>query len=386
MAKLVGKEDNDPYVDVSTLPDWFKKALGGTKTISPSPYSSYFWPSTFSGYEQMDSVDISRLAHTLKPEEWSNEADFLFRVLAEKFRGYTPWVFGDRVNGIFPELDEIGKNLLGNQLKLESFACKAPYASAVAYGRARTKIRWNLFPDKDCPLCGLPVYPNHHFGKYVSETGYSPRWCESCSSGASQWEPTPDEAIEVLQYFVEVAGFIPKTYREISRIPADLPGEQRDRIAAARLGIPWPGLLVKLGLNPWQNYLAKAGLGEGFVTASRGIQSEADDGHWCLSIFERQIDDFMSSHQIVHSREPKWPKHETYNANGAARADWLLADGAMVEAAGMMSVKSYAAKMNIKRALAESAGIKLVIVTPSDLGNLEAIFLPWIPRDARILR
>ena len=52
-------------------------------------------------------------------------------------------------------------------------------------------------------------------------------------------------------------------------------------------------------------------------------------------------------------------------------ADWRLADGTMVEAAGMLADPIYAGKIRQKRAMAEAQGIRLVVLTPERLLHLD---------------
>lgn len=152
----------------------------------------------------------------------------------------------------------------------------------------------------------------------------------------------------------------------------------RDAMFAARMALPYSGWLKRIGLAPWPQFLASAGVAPDQVLTARGTQSAAADGHWCLSLFERDVDDFLSSRGIAHDREPHWPRHPQWNPSGQRRADWRLADGTMVEAAGMLGERVYAAKMADKRKLADALGIRLLVVTPEDLSQLEVPFLPWL--------
>jgi hypothetical protein len=145
----------------------------------------------------------------------------------------------------------------------------------------------------------------------------------------------------------------------------------------ARMSMPSAQSLRWAGLDTWGEALEAAGLIEGFKTA-RGFQSRAVDGHWCRSMFERAVDDFLSAHAIWHELEPAWPFHPLLNPGGRKRADWLLADGTFVEAAGMMSEAHYAAKMAEKVELAKASGIRIVVVEPTDATRLQVVFAPWM--------
>jgi hypothetical protein len=82
---------------------------------------------------------------------------------------------------------------------------------------------------------------------------------------------------------------------------------------------------------------------------------------------ERTIDDFFTVNGIEHEPEPNWPVHVEHNPNGRKRADWKLADGTMVEAAGLLSDVGYAARIEIKRQLARELAIPLIVLEPIEL-------------------
>jgi hypothetical protein len=99
----------------------------------------------------------------------------------------------------------------------------------------------------------------------------------------------------------------------------------------------------------------------------------AADGHPCRSLGERSVDDWLSARGIEHEPEPAWPVHQVLNPSGALRADWRLVDGTYVEFAGMLTDEGYAAGIADKVRLAEASGLRLVVVTPEDLGRLAQI-------------
>jgi hypothetical protein len=161
-------------------------------------------------------------------------------------------------------------------------------------------------------------------------------------------------------------------------IPNNRPGQVRDVMAATRTTVQGQGWLQQVGLWPWGKALVAAGVVDGFVQTARGLQSESKDGHWCKSLFERQVDDFLTSRGIPHEHEPRWPKHPEFNSRGLKRADWRLPDGTMVEAAGMMDDPSYAAKMEQKLALADALSVPLLVLTPDMVLQLEQAFEHWL--------
>ena len=98
-----------------------------------------------------------------------------------------------------------------------------------------------------------------------------------------------------------------------------------------------------------------------------GTWCRARDGHRCRSPLEKSIDDWFASRDVAHECEPYWSAHPALNPSGRKRADWLLADGTYVECAGMIDQPDYAAKITLKRELADELGIPLIVVGPTDL-------------------
>ena len=138
---------------------------------------------------------------------------------------------------------------------------------------------------------------------------------------------------------------------------------------------------IRRGKWPWTRLLARAGLlGEGLRMA-RGTVMEAADGHLCLSMQEKAVDDFFHQHGVRHDREPLYPYDAELNPLSRRRADWLLADGTLVEMWGMLGDPAYAAKMRDKERLAARCGINLVGLTLPDIPRLPDIFEGWMAGD-----
>lgn len=128
----------------------------------------------------------------------------------------------------------------------------------------------------------------------------------------------------------------------------------------------------------WTRLLLDANLGGGGIRLARGTVVKASDGHLCLSMSEKVVDDFLHSHGIQHEREPLYPFDPELNANGKRRADWILADGTLIEFWGMPSNPEYASKMAEKQRLASRFGIPLVGLTEPELPKLRELFAAWL--------
>lgn len=105
----------------------------------------------------------------------------------------------------------------------------------------------------------------------------------------------------------------------------------------------------------------------------------ADDGHICDSTEEGLVDNFLFKKNICHSIQPLYPRHEKLNPNGYIRADFYLTKtNTFVEYAGLINRKFYAEKLEAKKQLATVLDINLLVVYPSELGQLEKVFKTYL--------
>jgi hypothetical protein len=123
---------------------------------------------------------------------------------------------------------------------------------------------------------------------------------------------------------------------------------------------------VKLVLGSWLNALIRAEiLEDGTRKTSRGIQSIAKDGHVCLSLGEKTIDDYLHIHGIHHKKEPHYPE-------GNYRGDFEVGT-AFIEYFGLTGDPEYDAKTKKKIRLCEKHNITLVALYPEDLISQERL-------------
>jgi hypothetical protein len=92
-----------------------------------------------------------------------------------------------------------------------------------------------------------------------------------------------------------------------------------------------------------------------------GTMVLAKDGHLCLSIPEKEIDDFLCNHGLAHDKEASYP-------DCGFRCDWEVFAGrdrrVFIEYFGLMGNPDYAHRAHEKIALARSVGIELVPLYP----------------------
>ena len=89
----------------------------------------------------------------------------------------------------------------------------------------------------------------------------------------------------------------------------------------------------------------------------------ANDGHECLSLGEKNIDDWLYLNNIPHEKEPIYP-------NGYFRADWKVGKH-FIEYWGLKGKEDYDNKILIKKEIAKEYNIPLIEIFPEDIPNLE---------------
>jgi hypothetical protein len=321
-------------------------------------------------------------AADLAPDVWTPAVDAALTRLAAQYSGFAPSVFAAAFSDRFPDVvaaaaaNTIVARSLSN--RFEAGNVFGPVA-ALVFSRLLALTTWSMPTAVRCPLCATEFDPQLLDVRHVVQ--YGPvRWCTACSRlGWGSDVPSREEALTRIAHLASVLGSAPPRDWARQPVPHDVPAPDRDRLMAARMAMPDSESLRPLGLTNWGETLEAAGVLLDGLRTSRGLSSRAADGHWCRSMLELAVDDFLSSSGIEHECEPGWPQHPSLNPTGARRADWRLQDGTYVEAAGLMDDPAYAEKMSQKRLLAEYVGVRLVVVEPSDLNRLAAIFAEWMP-------
>ncbi len=113
-------------------------------------------------------------------------------------------------------------------------------------------------------------------------------------------------------------------------------------------------------------------LPEGSRRMTIGTMVLARDGHLCLSLVEKEIDDYLFANRVPHDKEVGYP-------GSKMRTDWEIfgtSKRIFVEYFGLMGNPDYAAKAAIKIELAEASGIELIDIYPGD--DWKEYFLPFI--------
>jgi hypothetical protein len=171
---------------------------------------------------------------------------------------------------------------------------------------------------------------------------------------------TKQEVLEYLQDLAEVLQRVPN--QNFGEGVDDLHGlDYQERLALLQVLKRKPTVKrVKDLFGSWLKALVEAEiLEEGTRRTSRGTQCLAKDGHVCLSLGEKTIDDFLYNHEIVHQKEPSYPERNF-------RADFLV-DDIFIEYFGLKGNPEYDAKTQLKQRICRKHGIQLISIYPSDL-------------------
>lgn len=123
---------------------------------------------------------------------------------------------------------------------------------------------------------------------------------------------------------------------------------------------------IKEVFGSWLNALIKSGVLEDDTRRTvYGIQCLANDGHVCLSLGEKTIDDFLFKFGIKHEKEPGYPE-------GKYRADFLV-NGVFIEYFGLQGNTEYDQKTELKMRICKRNNIKLIAIYPKDLSSTKVL-------------
>ena len=156
------------------------------------------------------------------------------------------------------------------------------------------------------------------------------------------WQRVPPQTVTSH----DVSGSSFEQRRELVKILIDRPATDR----------------VRETFGSWFEALVAVGVLDGAAQRmTRGTRCLANDGHVCLSIGEKTIDDLMYAAGIEHTKEPPYPV-------GRMRADFKIGS-TLVEYFGLAGDADYDAKVELKRSMAAKHGFTLIEVYPTDLAD-----------------
>ena len=239
--------------------------------------------------------------------------------------------------------------------------------------------------NKACVECGQEFNEASIPPKLAKLAGYQFDFCRGCLDWAfyrqDRHTTTPREVlISKLISLCDALEQIPMAeFIKSPALPIDIRNDKAQRIIKELLQLPSYSDYMR-EFDTWFKALTAASLlkDEVFRTG-RGYKSIAADGHECLSLAERTVDDWLSTHSVVHEREPYYPFHPTLNPTERLRADWKVGEY-YIEYFGLLDEPEYEARAKNKANLVRTLGLKLIPILPSDILNLDAKLANLTPK------
>jgi len=249
----------------------------------------------------------------------------------------------------------------------------ASRAEQLGLTKAIRKPEW-----KTCPLCRLRFVEDSLPMPLIERLGIDNLdYCAPCLSntilqGSGDNSAAEENILVYLQELAELLGFVP-TQDFGEGINDLIEIEKTKRLALLRLFQNKPtAKRVKEVFGSWLNALIKSGiLADGTRLTARGIQTIAKDGHVCLSLGEKTIDDFLFDNGIKHEKEPHYPE-------GGLRGDFRVGD-IIIEYFGLSGDAEYDAKTKKKIEICKKHHIIIIAVYPKDLINRDKLKAKLVP-------
>jgi hypothetical protein len=231
-----------------------------------------------------------------------------------------------------------------------------------------------------CEGCGIQFMDWSVNPRTAENVGYKIHFCQHCYTiafarftfgiGKPLLEIENKElALNQLLQVATILKIVPNNHFLRGRSLAGISNEDQISLVKTLIDMPPYKLYIK-AFGSWLNALILSEvLTGGTRRTSRGIQCIALDGHKCLSLVEKTIDDWFTEHNISHEKEPAYPYHPHLNPS-KMRADWKV-QNILIEYAGLMDEPDYASKINAKVELSRESNLTLIILYPGDILNLE---------------
>jgi hypothetical protein len=254
--------------------------------------------------EALSKPADGRNPHILK--WWTSTHDEAIKQTIQEYQWQWYWHIREKICSITP-------NDILETWKHDDPACKTRvwynvlmyFSCARAVGRGFDKLIREP-SEKRCRLCGLAFREDSLPAPLIERIGIAEiDFCAPCLTDAlfqdGAREASEDSVRNYLRNLTEALSRVPPS--DFGRNVGDLHGMNSDeRLAVFRVLQKKPSLgRVKELYGSWLNALIKADVLEDDVRRTlRGIQCIANDGHVCLSLGEKTIDDLLFSLSIEH--------------------------------------------------------------------------------------
>lgn len=302
---------------------------------------------------------------------WTSEHDKIIRNQIEVEQWNWPWDISNTIVQITtPEIIEKWKGV--DPLCKRYAWCNILVYFSVArarklgYDKLIRQPKW-----KRCPICNNDFIENSLPSPFIRKLGIKNLdFCSPClkacllDEGNNKMSKT-----DIEKFLIELSKIINKVPSQnyLEEITNFAEFELNDKILLFKLLMTKPTLIrVKKIFGSWFNALIDSGiLADGTRKNAIGIQCLAKDGHICLSLGEKTIDDLLFELGIKHLKEPHYPE-------GNYRGDFLV-DEKIIEYFGLIGNKEYDKKIELKRKLAIEHKLDVIEIYPIDLVNTKKL-------------
>lgn len=291
---------------------------------------------------------------------WSTPHDQLIEQLIENYQWNWYWEIADSIESVTP------RNVMEALSQQNVWYNKVMYYAITRANDLGLTKAIRKSERKKCPLCGEYFREDSLPHPLVKRLGIQHLdFCSPCLKdrvlqGSGSNTATKAAIIDFLNQLTAITEIVPaqgvgEGMDDLINLPFD------KRLGLLQLLKDKPSTKrVKEVFGSWLKALIDAGvLVDGTRETSRGIQTIALDGHTCLSLGERTIDDYLYKRGIAHHKEPKYPE-------GNYRADFQVGD-VFIEYFGLAGDSAYDGKAKEKIRLCQAHGIKLIALYPKDL-------------------
>jgi len=347
--------------------------------------------------------DFNRPLKKIIDKYWTKEIEIEFKKYLLRYGFFSDESFHRKIPEIIGEkryenfLWELSENADKFEIKWCGYHWSTIREYHIAWNYLQSlKFKWGLKPKivvKRCKKCGKKFIPSYNL-RYIIEKidQYNPHiehindvdFCADHALGeweykGKEWNAKIDKhkMEKLLKKLVEIVGIIPpsnfkedlsylrglskKNYDEAIKTLCDMPPYSAQYYTRSK---ERKKRLYKDVFGSWFKALIAAGVLETDARKmSRGYMCLAKDGHECLSMGEKSIDDWLYDHEIEHEKEPEYPGESNF------RGDWKVGEY-FIEYWGLKGQEDYDNKILVKREIAKKHEIKLIEINPDDINNL----------------